>query len=105
MRYSIRITATALAEIDRALDWYIEQSASAAARWYDRVLAAIESLAENPQRCGLAPEKEWFGAPIRQLLVGKRRGVYRVIFEIRNTTVYVLRVRHGSRDFLNPGEL
>lgn len=61
------------------------------------------SVAEhNPERCGLAPENEWFPGELRQLLYGKRRGVYRILFEVRDTTVYILRVRHGARKLLEP---
>jgi hypothetical protein len=28
--------------------------------------------------------------------------VYRILFEVRDTTVYILRVRHGARKLLEP---
>ena len=42
---------------------------------------------------------------IRQLLIGKREGVYRVLFVIEEETVYILRIRHGARGRLEPDEL
>jgi plasmid stabilization system protein ParE len=54
----------------------------------------------------LAPENEWYeGGELRELLYGKRQGVYRILFEVRGDTVYILRVRHGAQELLGPGDL
>jgi plasmid stabilization system protein ParE len=103
--HTVRITARALRGIDEALEWLAERSRPAAARWHEQLLEAIRSLANNPQRCGLAPESDWYPGELRQLLSGKRRGVYRILFEIRGEVVHVLRVRHSARELLEPGEL
>jgi hypothetical protein len=50
-----------------------------------------------PRACSLAPESDYFGREIRQLLYGKRQHKYRILFEIREQTVVVLRVRHGAQ--------
>lgn len=105
MAHSVRITARALREIDAALEWLSGRSRAAAVRWHRQILTAIRSLEDSPERCGLAPESAWYPGEVRQLLYGKRRGVYRVLFEVRGTTVYVLRVRHSAQDLLGPGEL
>ena len=77
------------------------RSVAAAIRWYVKLLDAIGSLADNPELCGLAPENEWF-PDMRQKMFGKKRDVYRILFEIRGNTVFILRVRHGSQDLLQP---
>ncbi len=101
MSFSVEITRRALAEIDQALAWRSKRSVAAAARWHGRLLQAIESLQENPGRCSLAPEDEWYqGGELRQLLYGKRRDLYRVLFEIKGDTVFILRLRHGAQDLL-----
>jgi plasmid stabilization system protein ParE len=105
MAHSVHLTARALREIDEALEWLSERSRRAAARWHEQLLEAVRSLEANPARCGLAPESEWFPGEIRQLLHGKKRGVYRILFEIRGDTVYILRVRHSAQALLEPGEL
>ena len=104
MAYSVRITARALREIDEALEWLSERAPRAAAGWHEQLMEAVRSLEENPERCGLAPESEWYPG-VRQLLHGKRRGVYRILFEVRGTVVYILRVRHSAQELLEPGEL
>jgi plasmid stabilization system protein ParE len=105
MAHTVRITARALREIDEALEWLTERSLPAASRWHEQLLEAIRSLSNNPQRCGLASESAWYPGELRQLLAGKRRGVYRVLFEVRGDVVYVLRVRHSAQKLLEPGEL
>jgi plasmid stabilization system protein ParE len=105
MRFRVVITRRALREIDAALEWLAERSPPAAARWHRRLLDAIDSLESNPERCSLAPESDWFpGGEIRQLLYGKRGGVYRILFEVRGDTVVILRVRHQAQDLLPPEE-
>src|SRR5262249_23120449 len=81
------------------------RSRAAAVRWHGQLLEDVRSLENNPERCGLAPESEWYPGEIRQLLHGKRRGVYRVLFEVRGKTVYILRVRHSDQTLLEPGEM
>jgi plasmid stabilization system protein ParE len=85
------------AEAEEAFRWIYEQSPAAAVRWYRGLSEAIESLATSPQRCALAPENEFFEPEIRQLLFGRRRGVYRILFTIRGDVVSVLSVLHGAR--------
>lgn len=105
MAHSVHITTRALREIDAALEWLSERSRAAAVRWHEQLLEAVRSLENNPERCELAPESERSPGEIRQLLYGKRRGVYRVLFEVRGDTVYILRVRHSAQALLDPGEL
>ena len=103
MKYQVVITPLALAEVQEAYDWLVERAPRAADRWREALLKAVNSLEKFPKRCGLAPESTHFGREIRQLLYGKRRGIYRILFEIRDTTVVVLRVRHSARRSLGEG--
>jgi plasmid stabilization system protein ParE len=105
MGHSIQITSRALREIDCALEWLAEQSPQAALRWHEQLMEAVRSLENNPERCGLAPESEWYPGEIRQLLHGKRQGIYRILFEVRGDTVYILRVRHSAQALLDPYDL
>jgi plasmid stabilization system protein ParE len=104
MSFGVAITDTAYAEIGRAYAWLAERNEVAADKWRSSLLAAIENLAENPRRYPLAPEDDWYPGELRQLLMGKRRGTYRILFEIVGETVYIVRVRHGAQDLLSPEE-
>jgi plasmid stabilization system protein ParE len=105
MTYWVQITDKALAEIDEALAWYAKRSVPAAVRWYLKLREAIRSLDSNPERHELAPECEWYPGELRQMLFGKKRGIYRVLYEIREETVIVLRVRHSAQDLLRPDSM
>ena len=105
MALAVCITRRALKEIDEALGWLARRSKAAARRWHAQLEAAILSLVANPEHCGPAPESEWYPGDLRQLLHGKKRGIYRILFEIRDDTLYVLRVRHSAQDLLEPGDL
>jgi len=61
--------------MEAAYRWISQRSIRNATRWFNGLDRAILSLAKNPQRFGLAPESDYFGKEIRQLLYGKR-GVF-----------------------------
>jgi plasmid stabilization system protein ParE len=105
MTYHVEITAKALREIDEALEWYAVRSLRTAISWYVNLMEAVRDLGDNPERFELAPENEWYPGELRQMLYGKKRGTYRILFEIRGDTVYILRVRHGAQDFVAPEEM
>ena len=71
----------------------------AAEKWLTGLFRAIFSLDELPARCPVSSEAKELGFPARHLLYGKGRGVYRIIFHIREDEqhVRVLRVWHTSR--------
>lgn len=65
----------------------------------------IASLQEKPRRCALALEHEVFSEEVRQLFYGKSENIYRILFTIREYTVYVLYVRHSSQALLVADEI
>jgi plasmid stabilization system protein ParE len=104
MSFSVVIARKAAREIEAQYHWLAARSEAAANRWRDSMLEAIRTLEEDAQRCPEASEAEYHEG-LRQLLHGKRRHVYRILFEIRGQTVVVLRVRHSAQDFLGAEEL
>jgi hypothetical protein len=61
-----------------------------------------------PRRCPLAPESELLGVPLHQLLYGKRRNRFRIVFRIYDEAepvVRVLAIRHGARAEMRPDEI
>jgi len=100
MAYRVRLTPAAEADIEGLYRWLIARSPLRGPAWFNGMMNAIESSASHPQRCSLAPETVFFPAVIRQRLYGSHRGVYRILFTIKDTTVVVLHVRHGARKHL-----
>jgi plasmid stabilization system protein ParE len=51
-----------------------------------------------PFRCSLAFENNFFNEEIRQLIYGKGRNSYRIIFTIVDNSVQILFVRHAAQE-------
>ncbi len=104
-KYRIEISSVAEAEADKAF-LRLSQVASPtkATQWYAGLLKAIESLIQMPKRCLLARENDYFSQEIRQLLYGRGRNSYRILFTILESqdvsTVRILHIRHASQQVL-----
>ncbi len=106
MRYTVRLTAKAEADVDAALTWLRQQTSEAVvSRWFAQLSARIETLQSNPRRCGLAVEHSDLELEIRELVFGRRLGRYRILFGISGNTVNVLRVWHAARDAVTGTDL
>lgn len=82
---------------------HIEQDSPERARaWAKGLMEAIDSLAIFPARCPLAPENDNFPQEIRQLLYGKGRQTYRILFTIKGDAVSILLIRHAAQQHLRP---
>ena len=109
MKYQIEISSVAEAEADRAFQWLCQLASIETARnWYQNMLKTIESLSEMPKRCPLARENEYFTQEIRQLLYGRGRNSYRVIFTIvESQEIYIVRIlhiRHAAQQTIGEGQ-
>jgi plasmid stabilization system protein ParE len=100
MGYRVRLMPEAENDIEKLYRWLIARSPVRGAAWFNGMIDAIDSLESHPERCQLAPENQYFEQEIRQLLYGGGRGVYRILFTIKDDTVIVLHVRHGARRIL-----
>lgn len=105
MTYRVIITPQAETDL-RTIYRYIRDEAPRAARdWIRRARQSAKNLARHPERCPLAPESASFQEPIRELFFGSgNRGTYRFLFVVLGNNIYVLHVRHGSRQPLEPEE-
>lgn len=105
-KYHVLLTDKAEADVAAVLVWFRSQSAIAAgARWFAQLMTVIDKLEIMPERCAKATEGTDLGLDLHEILVGKRRGVYRLIFQIEGHTVHILRVWHGARDVLSRDDL
>jgi plasmid stabilization system protein ParE len=102
MSFQVEISSVAKAEADAAF-LQISQLTSVpqGKAWYSGLLTAIDSLSVMPSRCPLARENQYFSQEIRQLLYGRGKNTYRVLFTILDSetisTVRILRIRYGSQ--------
>lgn len=94
--YKIEITTTAEVEGNEAIAWIRQFSPAASKKFSEGLTKAILSLRQNPFRCSLAPENNFFYEEIRQLLYAK----YRILITIDEETVYILHIRHSSQRYV-----
>ncbi len=98
MSYRVVVTARARADAVQAFRWIADQSPDAATRWYAGLEKAIAKLTTMPERHPIAEdESEQFGITLHQMLYGRRRGVYRLLFSIEGETVTLHYVRHSAQ--------
>jgi plasmid stabilization system protein ParE len=91
---------------DAALWWARYRSPEQASRWLAGIENELSSLANSPERCPLAAERERFPYEIRELRYGiGKRPTHRAIFTIADDLVLVLSVRHLAQDLLSPDDL
>jgi plasmid stabilization system protein ParE len=99
MTSRVEFTAEARHDADAILEYLLAHEAGETGkRWFQALEEAIATLAEFPRRCGLAPESKLFPQEVRHLLYGGKPHVYRILFTINRSTVYVLHIRHGRRE-------
>lgn len=101
MQYTVDLSAQAQADVREIYNYILEHGPANPDDWKAGVDRKLTSLETFPEACGFAPENEYTQLIVRQLLYGP----FRIIFEIQDTNVYVLTVRHGARLFLQPGEI
>jgi plasmid stabilization system protein ParE len=101
--FRIEFTDVADMEVQEIFLWLLGRSPVQAGRWQEGLEKAVNSLAEQPTRCPLAPEHARFDVEVRQLLYRS----YRILFTLVDTdgdgdrdTVRILHVRHGARRWL-----
>lgn len=104
-KYRLIIQPPAFDDLDEAFQWIQERSPQAAAHWFNGFVDALISLTKSPERCGFAPENDAVEPEIRQLLYGRRSGIYRALFTIQGKDVRVLHIRHAAREPLSAEDL
>lgn len=107
MSYRVIVTGPAKRDIRETVAWWHDnRSAAQAARWYDKIVPAIATLPERPERCPLSPETDLLSTGLRQLHFGlSRKTTHQIIFMIDGDDVIVLRVRHVARRELDLDDL
>lgn len=105
MKYRVVMTDNATANLRGYYLHAAQRAPIAAASWLGRFETALATLANNPERCVLAPENDAVDEEIRQFLFGKRYSVFRALFTIFADEVRVLHIRRAVMDTAGPEEL
>jgi len=100
MAYRVELTLRTKQDLIDIYERISADDSVAAARWFNGLERAIDSLEQFPRRSPMAPESERSNRQWRHLLYGSKRDVYRIIFDIDESrkTVRVGAVRHAAMD-------
>ena len=101
MAFRVDVSRRAERDIEDAFEYIRTRAPLNAIRWRDALQRRLEALQTNPEGFGLAPEDEVAKANVRQLLYGR----YRILYTVREKTVFVITVRHGARLFLTADDI
>lgn len=97
--FEVVLTPKAESDLQQSVDWWGQHhSLNEAERWYNGILATIESLSNLPHRCPLVRNTKCLGREVRQLLYGvSSKLTHRIYFGIDGDTVTVYRVLATSQ--------
>lgn len=98
MKYQIIIETPAVKDLEKAFLWIAKDSRTNAVKGYRGLIEAFQTLDTFPERCPLAPENQSFKEEIRQLLYGKQRSKFRILFTMDNKNVHILHIRHCAQE-------
>ena len=98
-KYVVEIHPQALVEIEEAYSWLENEAPHYAPTWFNGLFKAIGTLETFPERCPAAPESMLVDSEVLQLLHGRGKMVYRILYTLFGNTVRVLHVRHAARKY------
>jgi plasmid stabilization system protein ParE len=94
MSHTIRIVERARADVDAIFAWIAPRSVRGAISWYLAFRRAIDRIGDAPESLPQAAESHRLRRQLREALFKTRRGrTYRIVFEVFETEVLILRVR------------
>lgn len=105
MEYRVVLTERFARHLQEMGDYIAADNPSRAVTWLEEVEAKVMKLDYFPESHPYARENDGHDAELRQLVFGRGRYKYRVIFTVRKDEVVVLDIRHASRDEHPPKSL
>ena len=106
MNYRVLLSHKAEADVDAVLAWHGQHGeVTTAFLWVDGLITKVKSLETLPERCALSEESLDLPFEVRELLYGKGRYRYRILFHVEEGVVHILRIRHSSQNLLTRDDL
>jgi len=100
MTFKIEFSQRSQRDLEEIIVYIRNDSPENAKNWRLKLAEKLSSLTTQPEACGFAIENEYASGEVRQLLFGR----YRVLFTIRDQTVYILTIRHSAREKMKKDE-
>ena len=106
MIYRVILMPPAERQLVETYDWLAERSRAGANAWFNRFIAALETLETQPLLCAVAPENSGTVREVRQLLFRTRKGRrYRVLFTVDQADVVILQIRGPGEPLVGAEDL
>jgi plasmid stabilization system protein ParE len=106
MNRTLRIVERARSYVDHIFNWLVHRSVQGAISWYFSFHRKVEQIGSSPESFAEAPESYRLKRPLHQAFFKTRRGrVYRIVFEISETEIIILRIRGPGQSPLRPQDL
>src|SRR5262245_55255563 len=106
MSRALRIVERARADADAIFEWLAPRSVQGAISWYLAFRRTITRIADTPVSFPVAEEADRLARPIRQALFKTRRGrTYRIVFEVSDAEITILRVRGPGQAPMRPRDV
>ena len=105
MTHTVHLQPAAEGDLNDAYLNVAKHAPETARHWVERFRESLNSLSSHPERCGFAPERKVLKVDLRQFHYGRRPNVFRAVFVIEGSQVYILRIYRASRDRLTPADL
>ena len=106
MKFHVELLPQAQRNLDHILTRLKKQSPQGAENWHNRWIQLLDTLEASAEAFGRAPEDEDHEATIQQSTFKTGQGRrYRVLFTIRNNTVFVLHIRGPGQSLVHPDEM
>ena len=94
MSRTLHIAPRGMADVDDRFSWLVGRSVQGAISWYLAFGRAVEQIQAAPESYAQAPESLPLSRDLRQAFFKTRRGRrYRIVFEVNEQEVIILRVR------------
>src|SRR5262245_4381487 len=101
-----RIVERAASDVDDIFNWLVRRSVQGATSWYLAFRQALGKIASSPESFAEAPESHVVGRQLRQALFKTRRGrLYRIVFQVLETEIVILRIRGPGQSPLRRWDL
>ncbi len=97
MEFQVELTRSSEQQIEAIYLWLKARNPEYADQWFRGLMNLIATLQDKPRRCALIKKNHFTSEEIRQILYGKSRNKYRVIFAVREDIVHIVYVRHSAQ--------
>ncbi len=99
----VEISARALRDYERIIQFLLKRSRQGAAAWADAFDEAVSTLPDRFEQHPLAPEDANHDETIRNVLFRTRHGrTYRAIYLLRGDAAFVLHIRQPGQSVVEP---